>query len=92
VEGIALSSLTPGQQKTLPARQAFAASFDSPEEKSDHYRRLAQKSHADRVVLPMSREDVDTLAAAYELLGRIAAKARAKHAQRETEAADAVPA
>jgi len=43
--------LTPAQRRTLPARQALAAKFSSPEEQSEHFRSLARRSHAGRVVL-----------------------------------------
>jgi hypothetical protein len=58
------------QQRTLAARQSFA----SPEEKSEYYRALGQKSAEGRLVL--SDEDAQALADAYELLSRICANPR----------------
>jgi hypothetical protein len=74
--------LTARQRQTLPAREALAARFTSPEERREFYRALGRKSAAQRVVL--SRDDVAALAPlveAYALLTRIVARART-----ETEA------
>lgn len=64
------------QQQTLPARQALARTFASPEEQSAHFRGLAQRSHARRITL--SGDDAAALLQAYALLGAIAERARAK--------------
>jgi hypothetical protein len=62
-------SLTPAQQRTLPARQALAAKFSSPEEKSEHFRALARRSHASRLTL--SAHEAATLAEVSEFLRRL---------------------
>ena len=68
--------LTARQRQTQAAREALAARFTSPEERSEFYRALGRKSAAQRVVL--SRDDVAALAPlvdAYALLARIVARA-----------------
>ena len=62
--------LSPAQRHTLPARTALAAKFHSPEEKSQFYRRLAEKANAGRIVL--RAEEAAALADAYRLLAKIA--------------------
>lgn len=62
-------TLTPAQRRTLPGRQALAAKFSSPEEKSAHFRALARRSHARRITL--SGDDADALLRVYHLLGDI---------------------
>src|SRR3712207_2821470 len=62
--------LTKDQRRTLPAREALARKFSNPEEKSAHYRAMAARANAGRVVL--SAEEAAALADAYGLLGRIA--------------------
>ena len=62
--------LTPAQRRTLPARQALAAKFLSPEVKSEHFRALAERANAGRVVL--SGDEAKALASAYALLAKIA--------------------
>jgi hypothetical protein len=62
--------LTSAQRHTLPARTALAAKFQSPEEKSQFYRRLAEKANAGRVVL--RAEEAAALRDAYRLLRTIA--------------------
>jgi hypothetical protein len=61
--------LTPAQRRTLPARQALAAKFSSPEEKSEHFRALARRSHAGRVVL--SAGEAAELAQVSDVLRRL---------------------
>jgi hypothetical protein len=65
-----LETLTPGQRKTAAARKALAQKFPSPEEKSEHYRAMAQKANAGRVVL--RAEEAVALRDAYTLLRTIA--------------------
>ncbi len=62
--------LSPAQQRTMNARRAFQSQFKTPEEKSEHYRGMAEKANAGRVVL--RAEDAAAVRQAYELLGRIA--------------------
>jgi hypothetical protein len=64
--------LTAGQRRTRAAREALAARFTSPQERSEHYRDLGRKSAADRRVL--SGDDAAALVSAYALLGRIVAR------------------
>lgn len=71
-----VDALTERQLRTLPARQARAAKFASPQEKSEHYRELARKSHEGRVTL--SGDEAAAVVEAYALLGRIAERARLK--------------
>ena len=59
-------TLTPAQRRTLPARQALAAKFASPAEKTEYFRDLARRSHERRLVL--SGDDAAALLAAYTLL------------------------
>ena len=66
--------LTPGQRRTLRAREALAAKFSTPEEKSAYYRELARRSNDGRVVL--SGDEAAALGDAYALLGRIVARNR----------------
>jgi hypothetical protein len=76
-------NLTARQRQTLNARTALAARFPNDEAKSEHYRDLAEKANAGRVVL--SGEEAQRLASAYELLRGIGEKARAKVAQSADE-------
>jgi hypothetical protein len=62
--------LSPAQRRTLPAREAFARKFSSPEARSEHFRALAEKANAGRVVL--SGDEAAALSAAYRLLSTIA--------------------
>ena len=62
-------ALTPAQRRTLPARQALAAKFSSPEEKSEHFRALARRSHARRLTL--SAHEAATLAEVSDFLRHI---------------------
>jgi hypothetical protein len=66
--------LTPAQRRTLPAREALAAKFTTPEQKSEHYRALAERSNAGRIVL--SAADAEVLARAYALLGQIVSRSQ----------------
>jgi hypothetical protein len=68
--------LSPAQRRTLPAREALARRFDSPEEKRQHYRAMAEKANAGRVVL--SADEATAVVEAYSLLARIAERARLK--------------
>jgi hypothetical protein len=61
--------LTAAQQKTLPARQALAARFSSPQERSEYFRELARLSHRKRLVL--SAEEAAALGDVSALLTRI---------------------
>ena len=61
--------LTLAQRRTLPARQALARKFASPEAKSQHYREMAAKANAGRVVL--SGREAAALTDVYRLLGRV---------------------
>jgi hypothetical protein len=74
-------TLGPAQRRTFPARQALAAKFATPEAKSEHFRRLARRSHERRLTL--SGEEAAAVLGAYELLRRIAERA-------QKEAVDAV--
>ncbi len=58
--------LSPAQRRTLPAREAFAQKFPTPEAKSEHFRALAEKANAGRVVL--SGDEAAALRDAYRLL------------------------
>ena len=68
------ANLSPRQRQTLAARQTFAKQFASPEERSQHYRSLADKANAGRVVL--SAEEASALSQAYRLLTRIAERGK----------------
>ena len=67
-------TLTLGQRRTLAARQAFAAKFETPEQKSEHYRQLARRSNDGRIVL--SGDEAAALGDAYALLAKIVARNR----------------
>ena len=68
------TELTPGQRRTLKARQAFAAKFSSTEEKKRYYQDLARKAaERRRQGLVLSPEEALAIAQAYELL-RLAAE------------------
>jgi hypothetical protein len=76
-EGFPVSeTLTPGQRRTMRAREALAAKFATPEAKSDHYRRIGAFGNEGRLVL--SGDEAAALANAYHLLGAIARKAGAQ--------------
>lgn len=75
--------LSVAQRRTLPARDALARKFDSPEEKRQHYRAMAEKANAGRVVL--SGDEAAALVDAYSLLARIAERARRKLASAPNE-------
>jgi len=62
----------PSAERTRRARETFDATFSDPQEKSDYYAQLAQKSHQNRLTL--NREERDALSEAYALLRRIAAR------------------
>ena len=64
---------TVAQSRTLLAREALARTFPTPEAKSEHYRALAAKANARRIVL--SGDEADALGRAYALLGQIVARA-----------------
>ena len=68
--------LSPRQRQTLAARRALAAKFPSSDERSAHYRALADKANAGRITL--TAEDVAALSKAYALLDGIAARHRDK--------------
>lgn len=68
-----VESLTPAQRRTLPAREALARKFPTPEAKSEHYRALAARANAGRVVL--SADEAAALGSAYRLLAGIARRA-----------------
>ena len=67
-------TLSPGQRRTLAAREAFASKFETSEQSIKHYRDMAEKANAGRVVL--SGDEASALVDAYALLGRIAERAR----------------
>lgn len=67
-------TLTRAQRRTLPARQALAEKFATPEQKSAFYSGLAKRSSADRLVL--SGDERLALLSAYEILSRIAERAK----------------
>lgn len=67
-------TLTPRQRQTLAGRQALAAKFETPEQKSEHYRHMAERSNAGRVVL--SGDEASAIADAYSLLGKIVGRTR----------------
>ncbi len=75
---MAENTLTQAQERTLPARRAFAARFRTPEEQSVYFRDLAERSHAGRVTL--SGEEAEAVAAAYRLLASVASKLPASEA------------
>jgi hypothetical protein len=93
-------TLTARQRQTLNARSALAARFPNDEAKSEHYRQLANKANAGRVVLSGDETQtltagldtltigLDSLAAAYALLQSIAAKAERKAAQSHNDQPD----
>jgi hypothetical protein len=68
--------ITARQRQTLSGRQALAEQFPSPEARTEHYRALGRRSAERRVVL--SGDEAAALVGAYELLARIAERARPK--------------
>jgi len=64
--------ISTAQERTLAAREALARKFPTPEAKTEHYRAMAAKANAGRVVL--SGDEARALSDAYTLLGRIAAR------------------
>jgi hypothetical protein len=68
--------LTPNQRRTLPAQRALRQKFSSEEERRAYYSRLGRLSNAGRIVL--SAEESLAVTQAYDLLGRIAERARLK--------------
>jgi hypothetical protein len=81
----AAEMVTDRQRRTLPARQALAQQFSSPEQKSEFYRSLGKRSAESRIVL--SGDEAAALVDAYALLGRIAERARMKLGDAPNEAA-----
>ena len=74
-----LQKPNPRQRQTQAARDALAAKFADPEEKSAHYRALGQKSAKGRIVLSgdqaqLLTEHTAALSAAYAFLTEIAAR------------------
>jgi hypothetical protein len=67
-----LETLSPDQRRTLKAREALARKFATPEQKTEHYRAMAEKANAGRVVL--SGDEATALRDAYRLLASIAAR------------------
>jgi hypothetical protein len=65
-----LKTLSPDQRRTLPARKALARKFTTPEQKTEHYRAMAEKANAGRVVLRAG--EAEALRDAYRLLRTIA--------------------
>jgi hypothetical protein len=78
------ATATARQRQTAKGRRAFLDTLPSPEARSEHFRDLARRSAAGRVVL--SRDDALALNEAYRLLetiaarGKIAAPADVRHA------------
>ncbi len=70
-------SLTAAQRRTLAAREALDRKLADPETRSDFYRRLAQRqAELRRGRTWLSDEETEALLAAYQILGRAAARAR----------------
>jgi hypothetical protein len=80
-------TLTPAQQRTLPARQALEAKFISPEEKSEHFRALARRSHERRLTL--SGDEAATLAQVSDFLRRLVERDQHPHDPRTVRKAAA---
>ena len=76
--------LADSQRQTLPTHQALAEKFTSSADKTEHFRRLAQKSHERGITL--SGDETAALVDAYSLLGRIAERARVKLGDAPNEA------
>jgi hypothetical protein len=79
-------TLTANQRRTAAARAAYAASFESPEEKTAHYRALGQKSAEGRIALPADEARAfvaarDELARLTEIIGRIAERVERRSAE-----------
>ena len=66
--------LTPAQCRTRSARQALAAKFSTPEERSEYFRDLARRSHERRLTL--SGDEAAALVGAYDLLRSVVGRAR----------------
>ena len=64
------ATLTPRQRQTANGRTKFLEKFPDTETRSAHFRDLAQRAAAGRVVL--SSSDASVLAKAYDVLARIA--------------------
>jgi hypothetical protein len=62
--------------QTVVRRQRGIATKFTPEEKSRHFAELGRISNAGRLIL--TYEEAASLASAYELLARVAERARAK--------------
>ena len=75
------AALTRRQQQTQKAREAYAARLTSLDEKAAHYRELGRRAADRRLVLSGDEADAlngvtEALGEAYELLRRIAQRAR----------------
>jgi hypothetical protein len=79
-----LETLSPDQRRTLKAREALARKFATPEQKSEHYRAMAEKANAGRVVL--SGDEAAALVDAYAILNKITERARMKLGEVPNEA------
>jgi hypothetical protein len=64
------------QRQTAAARKAFDRKFATPDQRSEYFRDLAQRSHKGRISL--SPDEAEALVSAYSILGRIAERARLK--------------
>jgi hypothetical protein len=69
---MSVSDLTANQRRTAPARAAFDARFSTPEERSEHFRRIGQRGNHVRVTLTAA--EAAALAEAFRLLSGIAAR------------------
>lgn len=68
--------LTPGQRRTLAAREAYRAKFAAtPEQQREHYAELARRRAGRTDLTP---DETAALVAAYDLLRPIAERARRK--------------
>jgi hypothetical protein len=76
-------TLTPAQRRTLPARQAQAAKFLDPEQKSRHFRELARRSHERRLTL--SGDEAAMLAHVSDVLRRIVERDQRPHDPRTAQ-------
>jgi hypothetical protein len=62
------------QLQTQNARRAFRESFATDEERREHYRQLARRSNAGRVVL--RPDEAAALGEAYKVLAKLAARGK----------------
>jgi hypothetical protein len=68
---------TANQQQTQRAREAFAAKFSTPEERTEYFREMGRRSaERRRGSITLLPEEAEALSGAYDVLRKIAERTR----------------